>query len=266
MPYYTIQPPPELAEAVRFFWVFEHDIPGDSYVYRSMAEGCAELIFHYKGTFRELGEEPHPVSSTALLHAQSRRYRRFVTHDDFGIFGVYLYPFAVPRLFSCPAPELSNQMIDLKELLGGAGQLLEEQMMLATSNGQRVQLISHFLNCQLRRSQPLIAIQAAVRHIIQLKGKLTVDRLADQFCLSTRQFERNFKEYAGFSPKLFTRITRFHAALDHYGSPDKSLTQIAHECGYYDQSHFIHDFNEFSGYSPRQYFWGQAEGIEYRED
>lgn len=32
MPYYTIQPPPELAETVRFFWVFEHAIPDDAYV------------------------------------------------------------------------------------------------------------------------------------------------------------------------------------------------------------------------------------------
>jgi AraC-like DNA-binding protein len=29
--------------------------------------------------------------------------------------------------------------------------------------------------------------------------------------------------------------------------------QVALDCGYYDQSHFIHDFREFSGLSPSVY-------------
>lgn len=45
----------------------------------------------------------------------------------------------------------------------------------------------------------------------------------------------------------------------------KSLTDIAYDCGYYDQSHFINDFKEFSGYSPKVYFSGNAEGSEYLE-
>ncbi|WP_350340143.1 helix-turn-helix domain-containing protein [Paraflavitalea speifideaquila] len=57
----------------------------------------------------------------------------------------------------------------------------------------------------------------------------------------------------------------FQEALQQYGSTFKSLTDIAYECGYYDQSHFIHDFKEFSGYHPGQYFKGRPEGIEYKE-
>ena len=60
----------------------------------------------------------------------------------------------------------------------------------------------------------------------------------------------------GFPPKLYSRITRFQAALGEYGS-GKSLTDIAYDCGYYDQSHFINDFREFSGYNPKVYFSGQ---------
>ena len=82
--------------------------------------------------------------------------------------------------------------------------------------------------------------------------------------MSDRSFERRFKELAGFSPKLYSRIARFQAALTHYGS-GLPLTDIAHNCGYYDQSHFINDFKEFSGYSPKVYFGGLAEGSEYLE-
>ncbi len=80
-----------------------------------------------------------------------------------------------------------------------------------------------------------------------------------------RQFERKFKQFSGFSPKLFSRIIRFQSAIKKYDDKKMPLTEIAYECGYYDQSHFIHDFKEFSGYSPMQYFSGKAEGVEYKE-
>ena len=83
--------------------------------------------------------------------------------------------------------------------------------------------------------------------------------------ISQRQLERTFKEYAGFSPKTFARILRFQSATNHYGTTKKTLTEIALDCGYYDQSHFIHDFSQFSGYTPSEYFLGVPEGIEYRE-
>lgn len=85
------------------------------------------------------------------------------------------------------------------------------------------------------------------------------------FNLSERQFERKFREYSGFNPKLCMRIVRFEEACNFYGhSGQKTMTEIAHECGYYDQSHFIRDFKEFSGYEPGHYFSGRAEGVEWR--
>ncbi|HTD40430.1 MAG TPA: helix-turn-helix domain-containing protein, partial [Mucilaginibacter sp.] len=74
---------------------------------------------------------------------------------------------------------------------------------------------------------------------------------------------RKFKIYSGFSPKMYLRLTRLQNALKQYGH-DKTLTQIAYECGYYDQSHFIHDVKAFTGYHPGFYFSGNAEGTEYR--
>jgi transcriptional regulator GlxA family with amidase domain len=92
-----------------------------------------------------------------------------------------------------------------------------------------------------------------------------VNALAGKCFLSRRQFERNFKACSGFSPKLYTRIIRFQAAAKEYGMQYQSLTDIAYRCGYYDQSHFIHDFKEFSGFHPKEYFYGKPEGLDYRD-
>jgi len=105
----------------------------------------------------------------------------------------------------------------------------------------------------------------AIRQVILTRGQMPIQSLSDQYFLSSRQFTRAFSEYAGFSPKLFSRLLRFEHTLSEYGNKDKSLTDIAYDCGYYDQSHFIHEFKEFSGHDPRHYFSGNAEGTQWKD-
>ncbi len=259
MNYYTIAPSPALAPYVRFYWVLESDEP---YCHRSMADGCAEMVFHYKGSFNEITlSEQTERSFNAGLHGPSQNYRRFITNKGFGIFGVYLYPFALPQLFSIPANELSNQMPDLATLFGADGRELEEKIIMAESNLQRVTILSSYLEKKLKNITSQQAVVSVINEIIHSKGLMPVDELAKRSFLSMRQFERNFKSFSGFSPKLYSRIIRFQMATQNYGASHKTLTDIAYDCGYYDQSHFIHDFKQFSGYHPKQYFSGKAEGV-----
>ncbi|WP_109698877.1 helix-turn-helix domain-containing protein [Chitinophaga deserti] len=261
----TFPPPPHLSRYVRMFWVFEHEVPqGEAYVYRSMADGCAELIFNYRNRFSPLtGTQGAGFSH---LHAQTSRHSRFITHGSFGIFGAYLYPTALPALFGHSSAALANNMPDLQSIMGRDGIDLEERIITARYHHQRVEILSGYLTeLVTRRKQETTAVQIAVQTILSANGMVNIQDLAASISLSTRQFERNFKAGAGFTPKLFTRIIRFHRALEAYGQFDGNLTGLAYECGYYDQSHFIHDFREFSGYLPGEYFLGRPEGIEYRE-
>jgi AraC-like DNA-binding protein len=268
MKYFTIKPPERLAGFVRYFWVLEGEVsPDKAYVHRSMADGCAELIFHYNGIFDDLIDNVAAGKSfSSGLAGQSQIFRRFLIKQNFGIFGAYLYPFAVSQLFSIPGPDAKNQMIDLKTLLGSEAHELEEKVMLAMNNELRVKIVSKFLERKLikTKKQPP-GIFESIKHIIQTNGTASVEVLAQQVFRSTRQFERNFKQFAGFSPKLFSRIVRFQTALAKYGNSGKSLAEIAYECGYYDQSHFVHDFKEFSGHNPKEYFSGIAEATEWRD-
>jgi len=263
--YYTIPVPESLTRFVRFFWVFEMDLlPGQEYVYRSMADSCTEIVFHYKGNFEELTDTGLTSQPNALLHAQSHQYKRFLTRESFGIFGAFLYPYVIPYLFNLSSYEAVGQIADLKLLCGNKGRILEEQMMLAADNLERVAVFSKFLHQKLCDKQPEDRVANCVKRILLSDSTLPVKDLANHANLSVRQLERTFKDYVGLSPKLFSRIVRFHSALKQYNSSG-TLTEIAYDCGYYDQSHFIHDFKQFSGYHPKQYFFGKPEGIEWRE-
>jgi AraC-like DNA-binding protein len=266
MKYCTIPPPPKLARYVRCFWVYEGEASTDKpYIYRGYADGCTELVFHYRGVFDQLIGHHVEKSFAAGIHAQTERFTRFVVDRDWGIFGCYLFPYAIPKLFSLPASDLTDQLTDLSSLLGCEGCELEERIMLAGDNTSRAEILSEFLERRLERNhRELPVVFSSINHIIETRGLVDVGDLARNYYLSNRQFERKFKELSGFPPKLFSRIIRFQAALKEYGS-NKSLTDIAHDCGYYDQSHFINDFKEFSGYNPKIYFSGNAEGSEYLE-
>lgn len=261
-----MEPPPLLKRYVRFYWILEHDVTAtEPYIQRTMADGCAELIFHYKGRFDEISNSGSGTPSFfSGLHGQSQNFRRFRIQENFGIFGVYLYPFAIPALFSIPASELSDQMPDMQMLLGNEGKYLEERMMLAKDNEARTMIISEFLISRLQQSTgPEPAVFKTIGYLIENRGTSSVTELASYANLSTRQFERKFKAFSGFSPKLFSRITRFQAALAAYSDKDLSLTEIAYACGYYDQSHFIHDFKTFSGQHPGVFFSGKGEGSSF---
>lgn len=268
MNYKTIPPPASLAKYVRFFWVFEGEAcREDPYIHRGMPDGCAELVFHYRGVFDELFPDGTSERSfTAGLDAQSQHFRRFSISQNFGIFGVYLYPFAVTHLFSIPSSDLKNQMLDIRTLFGKDENGLEEKMMMAPDLSTRVHLITHFLESRLgkiRSVQP--GVFETMHYIIETNGTIDIAELARRNFLSRRQFERNFKQFSGFSPKVFARIIRFQNSLKDYGNPHKSLTQIGLDAGYADQSHFIREFKEFSGYTPKEYFLNKGEGTEWRE-
>ncbi len=159
----TFAPPPQLSGYVRMFWAFEHEVPdGESYVYRSMADGCAELIFHYRNRFAPLaGTEGAGFSH---LHAQTSRHSRFLTLGSFGIFGAYLYPTAVPALFGHSAESVAGCMPDLQSIMGRDGIDLEERIISARYHHQRVDILSSYLLQLLSAANP-----ETVRYRSQLK-------------------------------------------------------------------------------------------------
>ena len=255
MNFYTIKPTKKLAEFVRYFWVFEGDASeAKPYIHRTFANVCPELLFHYEGVFEEIcNDNSLQPSFLTGLHAHTVQHRRFVVKQPFGIFGVYLYPHALPVLFDTPAIALTNELPDLITILKDVGRALEDKMLVASSNAERLAIITSFL--EKRVTEPKRPeIGNVIKAIVAARGQVNIKELSSRCFLSVRQFERNFKEQSGFAPKAFARIARFYAVVEGTLNQQRSLTEIAYDFGYYDQSHFISDFKEFSGFCPKTWF------------
>lgn len=255
MNFKIIQPPKHLAEYVRFFWLVEYKASVDKpYVHHAFAHHCPEVIFCYKGQFKYQSAFDAEKNLVSGIYGQTQAISKASSNTDFGILGFYLYPHALPQLFRMPANEFTNQCVDIKSFCGREGEMLEERLMLAADNNQRIKLVFDFLEVRLKNARAEFAnICSSIRMLSNAYSGVSVKSLAESNFLSTRQFERRFKEFSGFNPKLFLRIARFNSLLNK-NFRNKLLTQIALEYGYYDESHFIHDFQQFSGCNPKEYF------------
>lgn len=82
----------------------------------------------------------------------------------------------------------------------------------------------------------------------------SVHAVAKRVGLSERRFIQVFTAQVGLTPKLFCRVLRFQHVREVVNQARAlNWSQVALSCGYYDQSHLIHDFQEFSGLSPADY-------------
>lgn len=180
-------------------------------------------------------------------------------------FGVYLYTYAFKTLFNLPAHHLRNEKIDSETLWGIKGKMLEEQIMSAHTNEQRIQLVSGFLLESVKKTgnQDRAFVQH-IKSVVNNNSLLSIPSFAHDCNLSRRQFERKFKDFSGFSPKDFFDIIRFKKVLHGIEQRRKSLAQIAVDAGYYDQSHLTNEFKKLSGYSPKELYINYQDEIDMR--
>lgn len=94
-----------------------------------------------------------------------------------------------------------------------------------------------------------------VDYVLDKNGVVKIKNLEDEFHLSGRWLEKQFSEQIGMSPKDFARVARFNALMNEAKTtPSVSWSDLTDKYGYYDQSHLIRDFHDFTKQSPTEFF------------
>ncbi len=102
--------------------------------------------------------------------------------------------------------------------------------------------------------QPYQEMQQVVDHVLQSYGsRLEVPDLAHMAHLSISQFDRRFKRLFGLTPQQFILRVRIHAACRAITSTRRSISQIAQQTGFCDQSYFTKQFRKLMGKTPSGY-------------
>lgn len=161
-------------------------------------------------------------------------------------------PGGLYRLLGIPMKELlCKDSFDCIDLLGNQMNQVNEQLKHATSFTEMKTIVETFLLTRSDKLKEALPIDHVLLRVIKEQGLIKIDQLASDACLSMRQFERVFQQRIGLPPKQFSRLVRFSKAwIMKEQQPEITWTNIAHECGYFDQMHLIRDFQEFAGVNP----------------
>lgn len=146
--------------------------------------------------------------------------------------------------------ELANRTGPLQDLIGSAALRLRERLLDTASVAARLDLVEDWLLdiCVSGRSvHPLVHWTLARIH--QSGGRVRAEELAREAGCSRKYLGSVVSRTVGLPPKSLARIHRFQHALNRLGTT-RDWAELAADCGYYDQSHLIRDFQQFSGLAP----------------
>jgi AraC-like DNA-binding protein len=239
---------------VRLYAHREVRVGGTAAVHPVPARAFPILEFVFRDRFRVLSADQSLIQMSpraVVVGLQTHCRSQLQFQGDVECFVIVFQPAGLQRLFSTPVDQLTDRAYDAHSVLGAFVSHLEQRLDDTQNFGQRVRIADQAMLRYSLRARPVDRISAAVSQTLTASGNIRIPGLARDSGLSVRQFERCFAEQVGVHPKLFARIVRFEAALDSKArSRGKSWTDVAHEFGYYDQMHLVHDFEGFTGGTP----------------
>jgi AraC-like DNA-binding protein len=259
MRYRHYSPPPPLGHFVELLWLYEGYRPAHPKE-RLLPTGTVEIVFDLREdrilTYgRREKMQPFYLSGSVVCGAHSEFFVIDTASQD-GVMGVHFRPAGAYPFLKLPNGELHNQHVDLGSLWGWqAVRDLRERVLAEPTPEGKLRRLEEALLARARggfERHPAVAYALGEFHAAT--GGRSIAAVTDRTGFSARRFIDVFEKEVGLTPKLFCRVQRFQKVLHTIQSGCAvDWAQIALDCGYYDQAHFIHDFRAFSGINPSAY-------------
>ena len=223
----------------------------------SIVFNCGDDYFLTNKKHQNLKAPKQFISGQAIYS-----YKLFL-NGNISIAGIVFKPAALASLFNLPTFEYTEERISLCHVF-------EKQLIISIANkiettvdiNERVKLLEDFvLSFYNRNNKPKPDyIDYAANLIVEKNGMMHISDLLKEVFMSRRNFERKFFKKVGLSPKYYARIRRIGFLLNEIAGKKKAdWSSLFSEAEFYDQSHFIKDFIEFTGRSPEQYIKENSE-------
>jgi AraC-like DNA-binding protein len=170
------------------------------------------------------------------------------------------YPFV-----EMPLHALTNYVVDAELVLtNGILEMRESLLAIASIAGKFAYAERHLLAQFGGKLAENPFVDYAVGAILHSPSQLSMEAIAQKVGYSQKHLIQLFKHSVGLTPKAFMKVIRFQkAVMELEQKRNIDWIGLAHECGYFDQAHFIHDFKAFSGFTPAQYMGLMGEFTNY---
>ena len=246
-------PLPSLEGLVKEFWIYENDDPTPS-IQKIIPDGFSEIIIHYGDPYEINLTGEWETQAKWLFSSQISRFFFLRNSGQSGMIGIKLYPHAFYSFFGVDLSANTDHVVPINDLLPDHQNALSLAEAPGLSTKSRVNLLQNWLarinENGLRETKNIDII---IQSIFDRKGMIDISTLSEKVPIGPRQLERLFKKVVGITPKFFSRIIRFNHIFDLIKEENTEWVRIALSSGYFDQSHFIKEFKEFTGEEPSVY-------------
>jgi AraC-like DNA-binding protein len=234
---------------VRNYWMLQcNGVSALPRRHRVVPDGCIDLIF-----MRRSVTEAYRASIVGTMTRPIEE--ALASHMDY--IGIRFNPGGFLHFFQTPPRELTDRIISLDDLSSTSG--LAERLAGVRGSTARLESLENELARQFRPEERDLLPAGILETISACNGNVPMAQLGHMTGWSPRHLRRMFHESIGIGPKTFCRIIRFMSAFRILRrNPHSRLTDIALDAGYYDQAHFIHEFEDFYGSSPSTIFENSA--------
>jgi AraC-like DNA-binding protein len=154
-----------------------------------------------------------------------------------------------------PMQNLTNYVVDAELVLKSDIINIRERLLEAKTKEEKLKILEeNLLQCYLNQLQENPFVDFAVSKILIYPNQISIKEISEKVGYSQKHICKIFKESVGVTPKTFLKIIRFQRAILQIEQQNFiNWTELANDCGFYDQSHFIADFKLFSSFTPTEY-------------
>lgn len=254
--YTQYKPSKALFNYVECYWVFQASSIIESSLEKLIPGGRTEMIFNFGNPMQFLMTKDSLNGCTVTdVHVMGQRSQIFYTKQNghTNLLGVRFKPGGFSAFTKISAVALLNQVFPAEDILDIVVKGWKTRLQEKKINAERIYLLDQLMVTLIKDITKEWTDCNKVIDTIRNSNFISVSALCNEKGSYYKKLERDFLKYVGYTPKQYYKIVRFNKAIRQIQLNENSLTSICYDCYYYDQSHFIKDFRQFTGNTPKHF-------------
>lgn len=263
----TYVPAAPLRPFIEFLWFYDGFTPQHTRE-KLLPDASMELIIDLREHPKRLWDARAPERATEFRRSWlSGMHTEYIIIDASpgSMMGAHFKPGGARPFLDLPLSELTDKVVPFESVVGQRAATLRDRLLEAQPFPMKFAVLESFLLAAAGDRLVPDALVQGVVPMLRAGAPVTMRELAARTGVSQRHFIARFEDQVGLRPKQLQRICRFQQVIRRLERErrDVDWAEVALDCGYYDQSHFIHDFSGFTGHTPTEFLRQQREHANY---